>query len=246
LAPVIAFGAYIGAARAVHEDFNASRMFASLILINLLASPLIRLLQIIPSFGAAIGCFTRLENFLARPELLASKECSTYKYDSGSGHTKIETEFPEKVSNHAEENFSGLSTDLPSICIRQGNFGWGAEPVLVDISFEVHQGEHVVITGPVGCGKSLLLHAILGEVVPQAGSVQLEGVGVGYCGQVPWLENMAARENAFRCTTTDTHWEQTIIDACALGDLLGSQLSGKTVGSGGARISGGERQRLVC
>ncbi|TGO64711.1 hypothetical protein BCON_0006g01140 [Botryotinia convoluta] len=48
LAPVVAFGTYIGSSRATNGDFNASRLFGSLILINLLASPLIRILQILP------------------------------------------------------------------------------------------------------------------------------------------------------------------------------------------------------
>lgn len=43
--------------------------------------------------------------------------------------------------------------------------------VLQGIQFEVKEGEHVAIVGKVGAGKTALLNAILGELVPSQGIV---------------------------------------------------------------------------
>lgn len=66
ISPVVLFGTYIDFSHA--HTFDTSRLFASLILVSLLATPLVRLLQIIPQYGAAFACVRRLEAFLNTPE----------------------------------------------------------------------------------------------------------------------------------------------------------------------------------
>jgi energy-coupling factor transporter ATP-binding protein EcfA2 len=57
---------------------------------------------------------------------------------------------------------------------------YGDLPALLDVSFEVEQGECVLVTGPSGCGKSTLGRALTG-LIPHAiparlqGSVEVEG-----------------------------------------------------------------------
>lgn len=129
--------------------------------------------------------------------------------------------------------------------MRHASFGWDTETGLHDINFEIAAGQHIAVTGPVGCGKSLLLQAILGEVELKAGTMHVGGIGIGYCSQNPWLENISAYENVFRGASNDRSWEALIANSCEIGDLLGIENSDQTVGSGGAKISGGQRQRLV-
>jgi len=53
-------------------------------------------------------------------------------------------------------------------------FGYdGAQPLIRDLDLQIMRGEKVGIIGPNGCGKTTLLKLILGEVKPQAGTVQL-------------------------------------------------------------------------
>jgi NitT/TauT family transport system ATP-binding protein len=51
-------------------------------------------------------------------------------------------------------------------------------PVLIDVSFETHKDEFVMITGPSGCGKSTLLRIIGGLVRPSSGDVRFRGEAV--------------------------------------------------------------------
>ncbi|KAF7861880.1 hypothetical protein EAF04_007762 [Stromatinia cepivora] len=242
LAPVVAFGAYLGSARATSGDLNASRLFGSLILINLLASPLIRILQILPHFGAALGCFSRVEELFEKQEGIDSRIVQVGEITHGEGDSETECAGRKEVLNQEKGGYVLKSRDCSILSIRHASFGWGAETNLHDINLEVGPAQHVAVTGPVGCGKSLLLQAILGEIGLKTGSMNVGGIGIGYCSQIPWLENVSVRENAFRCAPSDKLWEDLIVDSCALTDLFRVQ---KTVGSSGAKISGGERQRLA-
>ncbi|MEW6529869.1 MAG: ABC transporter ATP-binding protein [Thermodesulfobacteriota bacterium] len=51
----------------------------------------------------------------------------------------------------------------------------GKEPVLMDISLRVEQGELVTLLGSNGAGKSSLLQAISGVLRPRSGSISLDG-----------------------------------------------------------------------
>ena len=51
----------------------------------------------------------------------------------------------------------------------------GETPALHDISFALDKGEFVAIVGPSGCGKSTLLSLIAGLLVPETGSIQING-----------------------------------------------------------------------
>ena len=53
-------------------------------------------------------------------------------------------------------------------------FGYDvAQPLIRDLDLQIMRGEKVGIIGPNGCGKTTLLKLILGELQPQAGTVQL-------------------------------------------------------------------------
>lgn len=51
------------------------------------------------------------------------------------------------------------------LVIEKGNFGWGTSvPVLHDIDIKIFDKSLVAVVGTVGCGKSSLLAAFLGEM----------------------------------------------------------------------------------
>lgn len=238
LSPVLVFGAYIGTTLSSKQNLDPTRLFSSLILISLLATPLIRILQMLPSMGAARGCFERLNSFLQRSERSDFRAISS---------TAISYDIPavEGSSGTDEVSEPTESLQITAILIDKADFGWTNQAYLHDISVKVCKGDHVVITGATGSGKSLLMKALLGEVECLTGTVRIGSARIGYCGQSVWLENAALLENAFRFASDNEEWRRKIIDACALGELLETQKSGETIGSGGIRLSGGERQRLV-
>jgi len=55
----------------------------------------------------------------------------------------------------------------------------GSTPILRELSWRVQRGEHWVVLGPNGCGKTSLLSALTGYLMPTAGDIVLLGERYG-------------------------------------------------------------------
>ncbi|MGH7015278.1 MAG: ABC transporter ATP-binding protein [Stellaceae bacterium] len=56
--------------------------------------------------------------------------------------------------------------------------GYGDTEILHDVTLDVRAGEITTIIGPNGAGKSTLLKALMGYLIPRAGTVRLDGAEV--------------------------------------------------------------------
>jgi len=63
------------------------------------------------------------------------------------------------------------------LTVRELTMGYGGEPLLEDVAFDVHQGEVFAILGGSGCGKSTLLRHLIGLQQPSSGRVHFFGIG---------------------------------------------------------------------
>jgi ABC-type Mn2+/Zn2+ transport system ATPase subunit len=63
----------------------------------------------------------------------------------------------------------------PLVELKQVTFGFGAEPVLEDVSLHLHPGQFAALVGPSGAGKTSLLKLILGVLKPTYGEVHING-----------------------------------------------------------------------
>lgn len=66
----------------------------------------------------------------------------------------------------SSENYPVVSFD--NISVRKGSRG---VPRLVSVSFNVEEGESIVVIGPNGSGKSTLLKVLSGELLPDEGNI---------------------------------------------------------------------------
>jgi putative ABC transport system ATP-binding protein len=66
----------------------------------------------------------------------------------------------------------------PAVEISELRFAWhdGRNPVLVIERLQIESGERVFIEGPSGSGKSTLLSLVAGIVIPQKGTIKVNGV----------------------------------------------------------------------
>ena len=136
--------------------------------------------------------------------------------------------------------------------------------VLVNVSFNVEPGEVVTIVGPSGAGKSTLLRVIAGAMIPDAGTVRIDGARttdwdpdrlgkfIGYLPQDVSLFAGTIKENISRFDTTEDrqHIDARAIEAAsgAFAHELILRLPGgydTMLGWGGRGISAGQAQRIA-
>jgi ATP-binding cassette, subfamily B, bacterial PglK len=138
----------------------------------------------------------------------------------------------------------------------------GAEvDALAGVDGTVPAGSSLGIIGPTGGGKSTLLDVILGLLEPTSGRVLVDGVDVrdqlpawhasiGTVPQVVFIADDTVRRNVALGVPDEDVDETAVLDALRLAQLDGfvAQLPAgldTVVGERGARISGGQRQRLA-
>jgi len=63
----------------------------------------------------------------------------------------------------------------PSVLAEDLTVGYGGRPVLRAVSFEAGPGQTVCVLGPNGGGKTTLFRALIGELEPMPGRVELSG-----------------------------------------------------------------------
>ncbi|MBX3443707.1 MAG: ABC transporter ATP-binding protein [Planctomyces sp.] len=68
-----------------------------------------------------------------------------------------------------------MSNDQPIIELRGVSKRFGTQPVLRDISLDVHRGETLVVIGESGCGKSVTLKLMMDLMKPDAGELRWDG-----------------------------------------------------------------------
>src|SRR5262245_63743530 len=74
------------------------------------------------------------------------------------------------------------------VTIDHVTFGYGATPVLEDVSLEVERGQFFAFLGPSGSGKTTLLRLIAGFGTPSSGHIRIGSRDVTR--QPPWRRNV--------------------------------------------------------
>ena len=70
---------------------------------------------------------------------------------------------------------------MPTLTSRGIKVAFGATEVLHGVDLTIADGERVGLVGPNGAGKSTLLRVLVGEIPPDAGSVNATGT-IGLAG----------------------------------------------------------------
>jgi len=76
-----------------------------------------------------------------------------------------------------------MSFRKPIIKVEGLTAAFGEDVILKDVSFEVMQGEVVVIAGGSGCGKSTLMKHMIGLYEPAAGRISINDVDITTAGE---------------------------------------------------------------
>ena len=118
---------------------------------------------------------------------------------------------------------------------------------LRDIRIRIPKGALAAVVGPVGCGKSSLLSAMLDDMLHLKGHIAMAG-SVAYHQQNPWILNATIKDNILFGSTKeyDDALFQRVIEQSALGPDLASLSAGlqTEIGEKGINLSGGQKARI--
>uniref|UniRef100_A0A8C1XC21 ATP-binding cassette, sub-family C (CFTR/MRP), member 8 n=1 Tax=Cyprinus carpio TaxID=7962 RepID=A0A8C1XC21_CYPCA len=251
-------------------DLSPAVAFASLSLFHILVTPLFLLSSVVRSTVKALVSVQKLSEFFSCDEIGDEQEPRATVLPNSSNHNKYQA-LPLKVVNRKRpirddwNSFTFQSEqedDRPPLCpfqITNGYFSWtDGTPTLSNVNIKIPFGQLTMIVGQVGCGKSSLLLAALGEMQKISGTHCFSGRvsqtktntdipgAVAYASQKPWLLNTTLAENiTFEMPLIKQRY-RAVIEACSLEpdiDIL-PQGDQTEIGERGIILSGGQRQRI--
>ncbi len=132
------------------------------------------------------------------------------------------------------------------------------EPVIRGVSFDLEPGEALALIGPSAAGKTSLVRLIVGNWVPQRGSVRLDGAElqtwdadalgpyIGYLPQDVELFSGTVRDNIARMGEGPDAMVVEAAQRAQAHEMILELPNGydTEIGDGGAFLSGGQRQRI--
>ena len=183
---------------------------------------------------------------IAKNETKVSMENFQKLLDAESEHRP---ERPETIGMIKSMTFSNVSFKHKS----------ASQPAVENINFDIKQGETIAFVGPSGAGKTTLVKLLVGLYPPAQGQVLYNGVDskaidilelrkqLGFVTQDAQLFSGTIRENLLFVKPDAT--DQELLDAlhkASCDKLLNRAENGlnTTIGEGGIKVSGGEKQRL--
>ncbi|HAF86939.1 MAG TPA: hypothetical protein DCG13_00085 [Legionellales bacterium] len=223
----------LGTWQVMHDELTIGALVAINMMVGYLYGPLQQLNATLIKLKQIEGDFARQDDILEYPLLL------------------------NKTYTSAQ---SLAASSLNCLSLENVSFGFAhfAPPILTNIDMTLHQGQHTVIIGATGCGKSSLINLINGLYEPWSGSIKL--------GPFPLTSLSAELINTkiatvsqtivlFAGTVRDnlTLWNHEIDDehllkaceaACIERVLAKRGGLDAYIESEGANFSGGEKQRL--
>lgn len=153
-------------------------------------------------------------------------------------------------------------TAPPAICFNNVHYAYegGERPALNGLSFHLAPGQKVALVGPSGAGKSTVAHLLLRFAEPDRGRITVNGQSLTAFDPAPWRTQVAwvpQNPYLFHASVADNirlarpeasldQVEWAACQACAA-DFINAlpQDYGTLIGERGARLSGGQAQRLA-
>ena len=217
------------------NKLTASNVFTSLALLNMLINPLNSLPWVFTGILESWISVNRIQAFLDSnwDEDMMDDEC---RLEKGGENPPIDPEhavkFEDVVCEHVADGF-----------------------LLGPIDLKVKRGEFLGIIGQVGSGKTSLLNAILNEVkrkregLLESGRIELNlnGKGIGYVSQTPWLQNDTIKNNILFGKSYEYKYYHDVIDACDLRKDFETfnDYDNELISDRGVSLSGGQKARIA-
>ncbi|XP_044042035.1 ATP-binding cassette sub-family C member 9 isoform X5 [Siniperca chuatsi] len=237
---------------------SPSEAFAALALFHILVTPLFLLSTVVRFAVKALVSVQKLSEFLQSDEIGDDSWRNgdmPVSFEAGKKHVGVTKAINRKqpmryqMDNYEQptrRQMRPTETEDVAVKVSNGFFTWGSNlSTLSDINIRIPTGQLTMIVGQVGCGKSSLLLAMLGEMQTIDGRVYWSKLpdcemahegniswseteetdedirsknrySVAYATQKSWLLNATVEENITFGSHFNKQRYKTVIDACSL------------------------------
>eukprot|EP01128_Nolandella_sp_AFSM9_P005804 TRINITY_DN287_c0_g1_i1.p1 TRINITY_DN287_c0_g1~~TRINITY_DN287_c0_g1_i1.p1 ORF type:complete len:1308 (+),score=249.92 TRINITY_DN287_c0_g1_i1:336-3926(+) len=203
---------------ATFETPSLPVIFTTLTLINLLRWVFVMLPTFFQSGAFCLASMNRIEGFLNRKDSM-----------------KVE--------------FIPATKQKPaSVSLSKASFKWTEEdsaPFLKDLTLKLSKKSLMIISGPVGSGKTCFLDSILRNTHLSHGTCEVNG-SVAYVPQTSWVMNATLKNNILFGYPYDEERYRRVVHACSLKSDFKLMPAGDEteIGERGVNLSGGQKQRI--
>ncbi|XP_026778605.1 ATP-binding cassette sub-family C member 9 isoform X2 [Pangasianodon hypophthalmus] len=240
------------------NKLSPAKAFASLALFHILVTPLFLLSTVVRFAVKALVSVQKLGEFLQSEEIgddswrNGDMMVAYEPYKKSTGGTKVinrKQPLRYQMDNYDQpmrRQLRPTETEDVAVKVNNGCFTWGSNmSTLSDINIHIPSGQLTMIVGQVGCGKSSLLLAMLGEMQTLSGKVYWSNLpdcemlhdgcisseydtdfsyeersknrySVAYAAQKSWLLNATVEENITFGSPFNKQRYKAVIDACSL------------------------------
>ena len=192
---------------------------------------------------------------------LAASQRIFHLLDTPSSPTPSSVQSPQsRIQNHADPPLPREGRKF-RIVFHDVHYAYdGQRPALGGLSFEIRPGQKVALVGPSGAGKTTTAYLLLRFIAPDRGTISVDGRPLSEIPPPVWRQHMAwVPQNPYlfygsvadniRLARPDASLEQVIhaarqANAHLFIDSL-PQGYDTVIGERGARLSGGEAQRIA-
>jgi ABC-type bacteriocin/lantibiotic exporter with double-glycine peptidase domain len=250
------------------STLTISQIFTAFSIMVLLNSPLTKIVIALPQIAGMITSFQRIQDFINEKEWCDKRTLLNQTQSESAKSEKVPhvdvavrmqgrfswSRTTQKVAGDSPEEDSGSTSSSTEV-----------EPVhdlVVSPALEIPRNKVSVVMGPVGCGKSTFLRALLGELSFDGELIMNCGGAAAFSEQDPWMPNETVNEfitgqlgnsdagngsEPISGLSYDKDWYRAVVRACQLEKDVNTWPKGDetVLGSKGAAMSGGQKQRLV-
>jgi ATP-binding cassette subfamily C (CFTR/MRP) protein 1 len=234
------------------RSIDVNLAFTSLAIISMVTNPANSLLTISPHVATNIAAFDRIQKYLNSPDRQDKRETPENKYANNASYYANDnvSTYPRDGSAMQTDNSNNqnFAISIGDATIRPAST---ADPVLKGIDTTIQKGTLIVCSGAVGTGKTTFARALLGDLPPDTGTIEIAFGSIAYCAQTAWMINGTIQEiirgPASDESEVDEAWYKRVVHACDLEEDLHQLPDGDQtiVGSRGITLSGGQKQRVV-
>lgn len=233
LIPVLALGVYAATLSNSGQTLSLYQAFTALSFVVLITFPIGVLLQTAPLLVMALASLNQIDTYVRREQNSDPNVRSDVQASRQSTEKAVSSTTPK-----SSDIFAALDCSL--------KYPSSKGLVLRELNFSATRSAFTFILGPSASGKTTLLEALLGELQPCTGSMSraADAQDVAYMAQTPWIRNTSVKSNIVQGLSFDEKWYAEVIHAVALDKDL-HQISRDQMGSAGAALSGGQKQKVV-